>query len=337
MITLKQILESEQLIVEAAMTSSGPAAEKHVGKYLQPEQLKQFDYEMARDSGGAKKGSSVRVKKVVAVPTLGGRTTYHAHIEHEGGKAVVPIGHLMKPKVGRAGSNPEGKEDTAVDELHGQIQAAIKAGNGTHIRINHMGKTYNVAGARKVVKEDYPAGRKPKGDIILYGPNGESHIFLSHKASAKATGAQNYEGLSSHEEHPQVGQFLEDLKKKHPKGLKSGQSYVRTFTTTKKADKALHKSVMFGSEHASGEYGVGNVHSIAHGKVGIAQVGKTKSFQLTSDKFINNDETFKHNDHPIEFTARYADARKDHGIQNARIGIARIGSRPNSTTLTSGK
>ena len=127
--------------------------------------------------------------------------------------------------------------------------------------------------------------------------------------------------------------FIEDLKKKHPKGLSKGQSFVRTFSSKSKADRDLHKSVMFGSDHAQGEYGVNNVHSIAHGKVGIAPIGKSKSFQLTSDKFINNDETFKHKDHPIEFTARYADARKDHGIQNARIGIARVGSRPSSTAM----
>ena len=335
MISLKQILESTsvQHITEAAMISSGPEAEKHVGKYLQPDQLKSLDYEMAKDSGGAKKGSTVKVRKIVAVPTLGGRATYHAHIEHEGGRAVVPIGHLMKPKVGRAGSNPEGKEDEAVNELHGQIQSAIKAGNGSHIRITHMGKTYNIAGARKVVKGDYPAGRKPKGDVILYGPNGESHIFLSHKASAKATGAQNYEGLSSHTEHPQVSQFIEDLQKNHPEGLGKGQSFVRSFAATKKADKDLHKSVMFGSDRESNAYNVNNVHSIAHGKVGIAPIGKSKSFELTSDKFINNDETFKHKDHPVEFTARYAEGRKDHGIKNARIGIARVGSRPSSAAM----
>ena len=335
MITIKHILESTtHYITEAAMIASGPEAEKHVGKYLQPDQLKNLEYEMAKDSGGAKKGSKVKIKKVVAVPTLGGRTTYHAHIQHDGGKAVVPIGHIMKPAgVGRAGSNPEGQEDKAVDDLHTSIQQAVKAGGGKSIKITHMGKTYNVAGARKVVKGDYPAGRKPKGDVILHDENGQAQIFLSHKASAKATGAQNYEGLSSHTEHPQVSQFIDDLNTEHPNGLQKGQSFVRTFKTTKKADKALHKSVMFGSDRESSEYNVNNVHSIAHGSMGIAPVGKSKKFQLTSDKFINNNDEFKHTDHPVEFTARYADSRKDHGIKNARIGIARVGSRPSSAAF----
>lgn len=329
MITIKQILESTQFVAEAAMTTSGPRAEDHVGKYLQPDQIKNLTYRMAKDSGGAYKDEPVKIKKIVGTPTMGGGMQYHAHIEHKRGKSIVPIGHIMKPAgVGRAGSSAEQKEDRAVDDLHNSIRRQVTKIGG-YIKVRHLGKTYNIAGARKVVKGDYPAGRKPKGDIILHDENGVPQIFLSHKAGANATDAQNYEGTSAHTEHPQVAQFISDLKKKFPKGLTNKQSFVRRITTTKKADKKLHKDVMFGSDSDSGQYGVNNVQSIAHGAIGLKPSSRG-AFELTSDKFIHNDDKFDHKEHPIEFTARYMKDRKDNNIQNARIGIARSGSRPSS-------
>lgn len=322
--------EEAEVIAEAAMQASGATADDHVSKYLQPDQLKTLKYKLAKDTGGGKAGEEVQIKKLVPTTTMDGSVKYHAHIKHGNGTAIVPINHIMKPKgVGRAGGNPEKEEDSAVEELHSKIQNSVKDGNGSHITVTHSGKTYKIAGARKVVAGDF-AGRKPKGDIILHDHTGKPQIFLSHKASAKATGAQNYEGTSSHSYNGQVGKFASDLKDKFPKGLTNGQSFVRRFTTNTKADKALHRSVMFGSEHDSNERGVHNVHSIAHGKIGIEPTGKGGKFQLTSDKFIHNDDTFKHEDHPVEFTARYAARRGDHQIDNARIGIARVGSRPSS-------
>jgi hypothetical protein len=331
---LNEYIEHTQVTTlhEAAMKASGTEAERHISKYLQPDQLKTLRYKMAKDSGGAKGGEEVEVKKVVAEPLMGGGFRYHAHVQHANGTSVVPINHLMKPEgVGRAGKSAEGKEDMAVAGLHQQIQDAIAKSGGKSIKIKHMGKTHTIAGARKVVSGDF-SGRKPKGDIILHDEQGKPAIFLSHKASAKATGAQNYEGLSDHIENPQVAGFLSDLQTARKKGLRSGDTFVRKFNTRSARDKALHRSVMFGSQHDSEERGVHNVHSIAHGAVGIAPT-KGGAFNLTSDKFINNDETFDHNDHPVEFTARYMTGRKDHGVQNARIGIARIGSRPTSSKI----
>jgi len=326
------ITEDTVVLSEAAMTASGAKAEDHLSKYLKPEQLKTLKYTMAKHSGGAKEGEEVKIKKIVATPTMGGGTAYHAHITHSKGNAVVPINHIMKPAgVGRAGGNAEEKEDKAVAGLHKQITDAVAANGGKSIKIKHLGKTYNIAGARKVVSDDF-SGRKPKGDIILHDENGKSHIFLSHKAGAKATQAQNYEGLSGHGEHPQVSKFIEDLKKANPKGLTNGQSFVRRFTTTKKADKHLHKAVMFGSDHDSTQRSVHNVHSIAHGDIGIS-AGPRGVHTLTSDKFIHNDESFNHNEHPVEFTARFMNQRKDNGVANARIGIARVGSRPTSKEM----
>lgn len=316
-------------VAEAAMTATGAKAEDHISKYLQPDQIKSLKYKMAKDSGGAAAGEQVQVKKVVATPTMGGATRYEAHITHSKGKAVVPLNHLMKPEgVGRAGKGAEEKEDVAVSGLHGQITQAMKEAGAKSIKIKHLGKTYNIAGARKVVAGDF-SGRKPKGDIILHDEAGKPQIFLSHKAGAAATQAQNYEGLSGHGDNPQVAKFISDLQSKHPKGLQSGQSFVRRFTTKTKADKHLHKAAMFGSDHDSDTRSVHNVQSIAHGAVGISPAGRG-THVLTSDKFIHNDETFNHAEHPVEFTARYMKDRKDNGVGNARIGIARVGSRPSS-------
>jgi hypothetical protein len=237
----------------------------------------------------------------------------------------------MKPEgVGRAGKGAEEKEDTAVSSLHSSIQNAMKENNSNHIKITHMGKTFKIAGARKVVSGDFK-GRKPKADIILHDENGTPQIFLSHKAGARPTQAQNYEGLSGHTEYSQVSKFLSDIKSKTKNSFKSGQSFVRRFVPKTNAEKKLHKDVMFGSEQSSGVHGVHNVHSIAHGNVGIMKKGS--KYHLTSDYLIDNDDAFKHNEHPLEFTARYMTDRKDHGIGNARIGIAKAGSRPSSEVI----
>jgi hypothetical protein len=331
--TLKEFYTSPNTVLkEAAMVASGTEADRHVGKYLQPTQIKSLKYKMAKDSGGARAGEEVTVKKVVSEPLMGGGVRYHAHVKHANGTSVVPINHLMKPEgVGRAGKSSEEKEDTAVSGLHQQIQDALAKSGGKSIKVRHLGKTYNIAGARKVVKGDF-SGRKPKGDIILHDENGKPAIFLSHKASAKANGAQNYEGLSDHADNPQVSKFLGDLQAMRKKGLQSRDSFVRKFNTRSARDRALHRSVMFGSQHDSTERGVHNVHSIAHGDVGIAP-DRGGAFKLTSDKFINNDDSFDHNHHPVELTARFMTSRNDHDIPNARIGVARVGSRPSSRQL----
>lgn len=312
-------------IIEAAMTASGSTGASHVSKYLKPEQTKKLSYTMAKDSGGASKGELVKVKKVTHDSES---DKYHAHISHSGGSGVVPISHLMKPEgVGRAGKSAEGQEDKAVTHLHSQITNAVSSSGGSHIKVKHMGKTYNVAGARKVVSGDFK-GRKPKADIILHDEHNKPQIFLSHKASAKATGAQNYEGLSGHTEHKQVQDFLGTVKEM---GVSKGDSYVRKFRPISKASKDLHKSVMFGSSHDSETHGVHNIHSIEHGPISL--MSHKTHHTIVSDKSIKNDSSFKHSDHPLELTARFATDRKDHGIQNARVGIAKQGSRPSSVNI----
>jgi len=326
-IRFKDFVANPVALSEAVMIASGAESVRHVEKYLGGEHIKKFKYTMARDSEGAKKGEQVTIRKVVHNADDG---KMYAHIQHAKGKSVVPINHLMKPPIGRAGKSSEGKEDTAVDELHKSIQNAVKENGGKPIKIKHNGKMYNVTGAQKVVKGDY-SGLKPKGDIILHH-EGESQIFLSHKAGAKATGAQNYEGLSSHEHHEQVKGFLNDLREKHPGGLKSGHSYVRQFSTRSESGRALQRSVMFGRHHDSEHYGVHNVHSIEHGPVTLKK-HPAGHYELVSDKSIRNDSSFDPKQHPLEFTARFATGRKDHSIKNARIGIAKQGSRPSSKEL----
>lgn len=309
----------------AAMVASGAKSEGHVEKYLSKENIKKFKYTMAKDSEGAKKGEEVTVKRVVHNAKDGKK---YAHIEHANGRSVVPINHLMKPPIGRAGKNPEQQENTAADKLHKSIQSAVKENGGKPIKIKQNGKMYSVTGARKVVKGDYEKGRKPKGDIILHN-EGEPQIHISHKAKAEATGAQNYEGLSNHQHNDQVKGFLDDMRKKHPRGLKNGHSYVRQFSARSSSGRALQRSVMFGSQHDSKQHGVHNVHSIEHGPITLRK-HPAGHYEIVSDKSIRNDSSFDPKEHPLEFTARYAAERKDHGIENARIGIAKQGSRPSS-------
>jgi hypothetical protein len=331
MLRFKLFVAEEHLLSEAAMIASGLKGEGHVSKYLQPEQLKSLSYQMAKDSGGAKKGEKVKVRKIASKPNNRGVDTFHAHITHSSGSSVVPINHLMKPEgVRGAGRNAEKEEDAAVSELHNHIQKAMKETGSSHVTVSHMGKKYKIAGARKVVSGDYK-GRKPKADIVLHDHEGKPQIFLSHKAGAKPTQAQNYEGLSAHGSQKQVSDFLGAVKKQTKGTLKSGQSFVRKFTPRTNTEKKFHKDVMFGSEQSSGTHGVHNVHSIAHGKVTLEKKGG--SYSLNSDKMIHNDGSFQHKDHPIEFTARYMTDRKDNGINNARIGIAKVGSRPSSKAI----
>ena len=323
----KEFIIEPIALSEAAMIASGSMSVRHVEKYLTPDHIRKLKYAMAKDSGGANKGEQVTVKKVVYNPD---DDKMHAHIQHSGGKAVVPINHLMKPSIGRAGKGSEEKEDAAVDHLHKQIQEAVKANGGKPIHIRHNDKSYHVTGARKVVSGDYK-GSKPKADIILHN-NGKSQVFLSHKAGAAATSAQNYEGLSKHVGHEHVDSFINDLKSKHPRGLRSGHSYIRRLSTRSEAGKKFQRAVMFGQHHDSGEYGIHNVNSIEHGAVTLRK-HPSGHYELVSDKSICNDKTFNHAEHPLEFTASFRNERRDHGIENARIGVAKVGSRPSSKRL----
>lgn len=142
--TFKQFISEESIVLtEATMKASGAEAERHVGKYLQPGQMKTLKYKLAKDSGGGKAGEEVSVKKVEAVKTMDGGTKYNAHIVHSGGKGVVPINHLHKPitKQNR-GFEQEGLLAKRLSE-HGLMEGAgagFTGGNDFHL-IDKRGAT----------------------------------------------------------------------------------------------------------------------------------------------------------------------------------------------------
>jgi hypothetical protein len=86
---------------------------------------------------------------------------------------------------------------------------------------------------------------------------------------------------------------------------------------------------MFGNDHVSKKRGVNNVSSIEHGEMNLVPHpnGIPGHYIIQSEKSIHNDKSFKPENHPLKFIARYASGRNDHGIEDARVGIGPASSR----------
>lgn len=253
----------------------------------------------------------------------------HVHVKPEGTNkvTVVRVDKIHKPIGGRVGKNPEEKEDTAISGLDSQIKKAVEF-HGRAITIhNNDGSTYQATGARKVASGDYK-GKKPKADVLIHNES-EPVDFKSHKSSAKPSEQQNYEGLSAHTDHPQANSFINDLTKHTHGKMTSGVSHGRELNTSTPQGKNLQKSVMFGNEHGSKKRSVNNVSSIEHGEMKLVPhpSGIPGHYIIQSEKSIHNDKSFKPENHPLKFIARYASERNDHGIKGARVGIGPASSR----------
>lgn len=301
----------KSFLIEAEITSSGVKADRYREKYLNPKITSSHNYRLNRDAGHLKAGEHVKVKGVHIIDNKTHVSIHHP--DHPNKTIVIPSSHLEKPAgIGASGRSPTVAEDSQINDLHAHIKKAISDNNGAPIKVFHHGKTHHITGIAKVTNKDVNGERLPKSDARLISAHGEKHdIHLSLKASVKPGKNRRWQGLSNYKEHPQVKDFIDTLKTKRPRGLMTGDSFIRPFETKTKADKHLHKSVMFGKDHDQPQHGVNNVHSILYGKVGLES--HRDGYKISAEKSIHNDKSFKHSDHPMDLSVNYQSHRNDFG------------------------
>lgn len=334
------MLKFSQFLKEANISGSGSQSERHFAKYVEPWLPGNARHgETIHELGTTHKvgNDTIPAGTRVAITGHAGQIkgVHHVNVETEHGTtATIPVSKLKKPPVGRVGKNPEEVEDYQIKTVHEGITKHLQS-TGQKETTVHLpdGTTVNVAGARKVVPEDYKGlGYKPKADMILYDKEGKP----VHYASLKGHTQQQYGGVTHLSQHPVVKKAVE-LFKRHVEN-RSTDSKGRIPPMHYQLDPAdpveksiIHQS-MFGKDHGKG-YGLSNVHAVYQGDMHVKPNNdKSLSLSISSSKFYSNKNNNKDSDVAPNVTilAKHASDRNDLGIKNTRINVSPLSARPNA-------
>ena len=164
------------------------------------------------------------------------------------------------------------------------------------------------------------ASSDPKADIVFlhYGTNNQLKItgFTSLKDGSTAKDFQQWGGLSSYKDDPEVQDFIETIKQRYPKGVPSGQGVGRDIKNRK-----LKVEAVYGPLYQTNRYNSDSCEFIIQGlPQGISSDGR-----LTTEGVIHTDspsemnKIFSGGTDPI-FLARKGD-RSDFKIPSTRVFI----------------
>jgi hypothetical protein len=163
---------------------------------------------------------------------------------------------------------------------------------------------------------------------------GKPVAFISHKAGSTAKHYQQYGGLSDkalptkYRNNKDIKQFMQDVAKERPDGLKSGDSFYRPIR-----DKNLIAMMMYGPEYGKGPT-ISNVDEFHLGNMILKGKGEGP-YTITSNHKGTNGEIPKGQFEAvlfIRFQARRGDARSaGETVKNARVGVFPI-AKISSTT-----
>lgn len=217
---------------------------------------------------------------------------------------------------GKGEGSGTAKEDMALASLREQIGAA-KVKEGSAVIPVKIGSTvYKVSDA-------VSTPGTPKSDFHLIDSNGKEVAWISHKDGKGAKDFQQWGGMSQRSEpkiyaHPEVQQFVSDLKRIYPNGLPRATTLARTIKDTK-----LKMMSVYGNEYG-GLYSRQNTTLMLQGSVKLTKAGS--NYKITAYHTHLNGEDMTGDYEPV-FMAIYKGDRSDFGVAGTRIVIAPKGCR----------
>jgi hypothetical protein len=331
------MLKFLQFIKEANISGSKSDGERHFSQYIEPWLPGNPRHGESHKLGTAFSTRNQKIPAGTSVSITGHagvvNGVHHVHVETEQGEtATIPVTRLQKPAVGRAGKNPEEVEDYQIDAIHSGITKHLEETGKKEVPL-HLpdGTVINVAGARKVVADDYKGLKyKPKADVIFYDKDNKP----VHYGSLKGYSQQQYGGVSHLVNHPIVKNALETFKNTIAKVGRDAAGKIKPMHYTLNPSdpeerKLIHQS-MFGKEHGN-EYGLSNVQGVYTGNISV-KPAENGRLTLTATKSYSNKENSEKSDidRNVSIFARHAKGRRDAGMQDTRIIVSPKSIRPNA-------
>ena len=230
----------------------------------------------------------------------------------------LPLSQLFKTAEfgGKTIEQVLAKEDHAIVRLREEIHDRKKNGSIT-LKIN------NIIVPGIVDVQSTPG--TPKSDFHLIDVNGNEVVWISHKAGSKPTHFQQWGGISEKREHkihnhPEVQQFINDVKILKPYGLSSKQVFRR-----KIKDDDLKLCSLYGNKYGLGSCGIQNVSVLAQGIIRLKQCNDY--FELDAHHLHFNGDSLSNTSYEPTLMVIYKSDRSDCGIKNGRMGIVPFGGR----------
>ena len=167
----------------------------------------------------------------------------------------------------------------------------------------------------------------PKSDFELYDEDGNSLIFVSHKACCNAKDFQQYGGLSYFKNNPEVESFVEAVKEEI-----GGDEMVRGGGYKRKVeDKEIGLKSIYGIDYGSSTYSINNVQIVCQGEVKIISIGDGLWTLKSSHDILNG--TYPGEGYTPYYMATYRSDRNDMGIKSARFGVYPVATRPSAEEI----
>lgn len=209
------------------------------------------------------------------------------------------------------------------------IEDEIKTVNRINIMLTNIIKKYNYKngvpiktkkGIVYAVKCDKVPGT-PKSDLALFDNKGKEVFWISYKKGKTAKDFQQWGGISDPimQAFPQVQDFISKMKKKFPKGMKSGDSVAMKIMGTKSS--LLKGKAVYGIDYSpSAPLGRNNVSCVVQGRVTFKDMGSYYVVDSSSAHAYQNGEKLRSSEDPI-FYARYTGERGQFGVEKSRMVI----------------
>lgn len=236
------------------------------------------------------------------------------------GSMTIPKDFL---KTGDFGGKGQGSgtsaESMAMDYFNEGLNKILVKEGISHIKLKINGRVVNCA--MMVKTEGKYQGREPKSDMTIVDENGKPQAYISHKAGKSAKDYQQYGGLSysQYNNNKDIKDFMNEVLRLRPDGLKSGDSFYRSVT-----DKVLIAEAMFGPEFTSKKPSISNVDEFHLGNMNLKGRGQGPYTIESVHKGTNGEIPNGQYEAVffIRFQARRGDARAGGVVvKNARAGI----------------
>jgi hypothetical protein len=221
-----------------------------------------------------------------------------------------PLTKLFKSsEFGGAGTGARtAKEDAQLSNLKKEIQEVMDKTKMPYVPIKVQNKVHKVIGA-----ESTPG--TPKSDFHLIDIEGKECVWISHKDGKTEKDFQQWGGMteSQIEKHPEVGKFIEDVRKMFPDGIPPATTAARYIK-----DLKLKNMAVFGVDYGKSESRQ-NCSVLLQGIVSLKKSGNNYLLNATAHVEYNG-ETPDGNYEPIMVVIHKCD-RANFNIKCARFSI----------------
>lgn len=239
------------------------------------------------------------------------------------GTMTVPKDFLKTTEFGGRGQGSGVAAETqAMNYFNEKLETILQKEGLAEIKIRINGRIIKCAAMVKT--EGSYQGTEPKSDMTLVDVKGTPQAFISHKAGRTAKDYQQYGGLSNkalpvaYQNNTEVKQFMKDVNKLRPDGLKSGDSIFRPVK-----DAKLIRMMMYGPEYG-GNPSISNVDEFHLGNMILKGTGAGPYTIESIHKGTNGDIPRGEFEAVlfIRYQARRGDARAvGEVVKNARVGV----------------